>query len=193
MVLGADKLIAIGSSTGGPGHLQKILSAIPSDFNASIVIGQHINSIFLESIVDNLNSFCSIPVYVGQNNLVIKKPSVVFANGIKINEVRNNGDSYILRILDKESEHYSPSINHLFSSIASLDARSSVLATLLTGIGDDGAQGLLELKNAGAHTIAESEKTAVVYGMPRAACEIGAACEALDLDEIIKKILEFGR
>ncbi len=193
MVLGADKLIAIGSSTGGPGHLQKILSAIPSDFNASIVIGQHINSIFLESIVDSLNSFCRIPVYVGRDGLVIKKPSVVFANGIKINEVRANEGSYFLRILDIESEHYSPSINHLFSSIAALGARSCVLATLLTGIGDDGAKGLLELKNAGAHTIAESEKTAVVYGMPRAAFEIGAACEALDLDEIIKKILEFGR
>lgn len=193
MVLRADKLIAIGSSTGGPGHLQKILSAIPSDFNASIVIGQHINSIFLESIVDSLNSCCRIPVYVGRDGLIIKKPSVVFANGIKINEVRTNEGSYILRILDKESERYSPSINHLFSSIATLGARSSVLATLLTGIGDDGAKGLLELKNAGAHTIAESEKTAVVYGMPRAAYEIGAAREALDLDEIIKKILEFGR
>jgi len=80
LVLRADKLIAIGSSTGGgSGHLQKILSAIPSDFNASIVIGQHINSIFLESIVDSLNSCCHIPVYVGRDGLVIKKPSVVFA------------------------------------------------------------------------------------------------------------------
>jgi len=188
------KLIAIGSSTGGPGHIQKILSALPSNFDASIVIGQHINSIFLDSIVESLNSFCRIPVYVGKDNLVIQKPSVVFAKGAGINEVKMESGVYKLKILDIASEDYSPSINRLFLSIASLPSpQSSVLAALLTGIGDDGARGLLELKKAGAYTIAESEKTAVVYGMPRAAYEIGAANEVLDLDKIISKILEFGR
>jgi len=187
------KLIAIGSSTGGPGHIQKILSVIPGDFKASIVIGQHINSIFLDSIVESLNSFCHIPVYVGKDNLVLQTPSVVFAKGAGINEVRYEHGTYKLKILDIASEDYSPSINRLFLSIASLPSKPSVLAALLTGIGDDGARGLLELKKVGAHTIAESEKTAVVYGMPRAAYEMGAADEVLDLDKIILKILEFGR
>jgi len=187
------KLIAIGSSTGGPGHIQKILSAIPADFNASIVIGQHINSIFLDSIVESLNSFCRIPVYVGKDNLAIQTPSVVFAKGAGINEIRGENGAYKLKILEASSEDYSPSINRLFSSMASLPQPSQILAAVLTGIGDDGARGLLELRRAGAYTIAESEKTAVVYGMPRAAYELGAANEVLDLDKIITKILEFGR
>lgn len=187
------KLVAIGSSTGGPGHIQKILSAIPADFNASIVIGQHINSVFLDSIVESLNSLCHIPVYVGKDHLVIQKPSVVFAKGVGINEIRDENGVYKLRIFDEASEDYSPSINRLFFSIASLPRPSQILAALLTGIGDDGAKGLLELRRAGAYTIAESEKTAVVYGMPRAAYEMGAAAEVLDLDKIILKILEFGR
>jgi len=187
------KIVAIGSSTGGPGHIQKILSAIPSNFNASIIIGQHINSVFLESIVESLNSFCRIPVYVGKDNLIIEKPSVVFARGAGINEVRYENGIYKLKILDVASEDYSPSINRLFLSLALTPMPSSVLAALLTGIGDDGARGLLELRNKGAHTIAESEKTAVVYGMPRAAYEMGAADEVLDLEDIIHKILEFGR
>lgn len=187
------KLIAIGSSSGGPGHIQKILTAIPADFNASIIIGQHINSIFLDSIVESLNSFCRIPVYVGKDNLAIQTPSVVFAKGAGINEIRGENGLYRLKILDVASEDYSPSINRLFFSMASLPQPSQILAAVLTGIGDDGARGLLELRRAGAYTIAESEKTAVVYGMPRAAYELGAANEVLDLDKIITKILEFGR
>ena len=188
-----QKIIAIGSSTGGPGHIQKILSNLPKDFNASIVIGQHINPIFLESIADNLKGHCKIPVLVGRHNMTIDSPCVVFAKGAEINELKYVNGAYALNISSELSPDYSPSIDRLFSSIANLPAPSKALAVLLTGIGEDGARGLLKLKNAGAHTIAESEKTAVVYGMPRAACEIGAACQTLALDAIINKILEFGR
>ncbi len=187
------KLIAIGSSTGGPGHLQAILGALPSNFKATIVIAQHINAVFLDSIVESLNSFCRIPVYGGQNGLVLEEPSVVFARGAGINEVVSENGGYRLKILDQMSDDYSPSINKLFFSIAKLPSQSSIMAALLTGIGDDGARGLLELRCKGAHTIAESEKTSVVYGMPRAAFEIDAASEILDLDKIIDKIIEFGR
>ncbi len=187
------RLIAIGSSTGGPGHLQAILSAIPSNFNASIVIAQHINSVFLDSIVESLNSLCRIPVYGGQDGLLLQTPSVVFARGAGINEIRCENGDYRLRILEQISEDYSPSINKLFFSIAELPGQSSIMAVLLTGIGDDGARGLLELRKKGAYTIAESEKTSVVYGMPRAAFEIDAAKEVLDLDKIIDKIIDFGR
>ncbi|MCI4400299.1 MAG: chemotaxis protein CheB [Campylobacteraceae bacterium] len=188
-----SRLIAIGSSTGGPGHIQKILAAIPSDFKASIVIGQHINSIFLDSIVESLNSFCKIPVYAGKDNLVIESPSVVFAKGAGINEVRYENGVYRLKILDTVSDDYSPSIDRLFFSMSSLPDVSNIMAVVLTGIGDDGARGLLELKKAGAYTVAESEQTSVVYGMPRAAYEMGAAREVLDLEKIVEKILEFGR
>lgn len=187
------KLIVIGSSTGGPGHIQKILTAIPHGFGASIVIAQHINSVFLDSIVESLNSFCKIPVYVGHDGISIHTPSVVFAKGPGINQIVEEGGVYRLRILDDISEDYSPSVNKLFSSVTHLGSLKSVLAVLLTGIGDDGARGLLELREAGAHTIAESEDSAVVYGMPRAAMELGAADEVLSLSGIINRILEFGK
>lgn len=187
------KIIAIGSSTGGPGHIQKILSAIPSNFNATIIIAQHINSIFLDSIVESLNSFCRIPVFVGRDGMVLEVPSVVFAKGPGINQVVYDCNTYKLKILDIVSDDYSPSVNRLFLSIADLPKQPNALAVLMTGIGDDGARGLLELKKIGVHTVAESEESAVVYGMPRAAYEIDAAQEVLNLDRIVNKILEFGR
>lgn len=91
------------------------------------------------------------------------------------------------------SEDYSPSIDKLFFSIAGLGNLSNVMGVILTGIGSDGAKGLLEMRRMGACTIAESESTSVVYGMPRAAIEIGAADNGDDLDKIIEKIIEFGR
>ena len=187
------KIVAIGSSTGGPGHLQKILSAVPSDFNATIVIAQHINSIFLDSIVESLNSFCRIPVYVGHDGMPLDVPSVVFAKGPGINHIVYESGTYKLKILDIVSEDYSPSVNRLFLSLTSLQKQPNILAVLMTGIGDDGARGLLELRKIGAHTVAESEESAVVYGMPRAAYEMDAAQEVLNLDRIVNKILEFGR
>lgn len=187
------KIIAIGSSTGGPGHIQKILSSIPDDFNASIVIAQHINSIFLDSIVESLNSFCRIPVFVGRDGMALELPSVVFAKGPGINQLVYDGGAYKLKILDIVSDDYSPSVNRLFFSIAQLQKPTPTLAVLITGIGDDGARGLLELRRAGVHTVAESEESAVVYGMPRAAFEMDAADEILSLDKIVNKILEFGK
>ncbi len=187
------KIVAIGSSTGGPGHLQKILSAVPSDFNATIVIAQHINSIFLDSIVESLNSFCRIPVYVGHDGMPLDVPSVVFAKGPGINHIVYESGTYKLKILDIVSEDYSPSVNRLFLSLTSLQKQPNILAVLMTGIGDDGARGLLELRKIGAHTVAESEESAIVYGMPRAAYEMGAADEVLSIDKIVNKIIEFGR
>jgi two-component system chemotaxis response regulator CheB len=112
---------------------------------------------------------------------------------VGINEVRYENGVYRLKILDTVSDDYSPSIDRLFFSMSSLPDVSNIMAVVLTGIGDDGARGLLELKKAGAYTVAESEQTSVVYGMPRAAYEMGAAREVLDLEKIVEKILEFGR
>jgi len=187
------KIILIGSSTGGPGHLQKILSAIPRDFSSPLVIGQHINSVFLDSIVESANSYCKIPVFAAKDGLQISNSSVYFARGPSVNEIVFERGVLRLKLLDIDSEDYSPSINRLFGSAASFANSIEILAILMTGIGDDGARALLGLRRAGAVTVAESESSAVVYGMPRAARELGAALEILDLDGIIRKILEFGR
>ncbi len=187
------KLIAIGSSTGGPGHLQKILSSIPADFNATIIVAQHINSSFLDSMVGSFNALCHLPVFVAKDGMILNTPSVVFAKGPNINQIVYESNTYKLKILDTLSDDYSPSINNLFLSMVNLPNPSNKLAIVLTGIGDDGARGLLELKKIGVHTITESEESAVVYGMPRAAYELGGAREVLSLERIVDKILEFGR
>lgn len=97
----------------------------------------------------------------------------------------------MLENLTLDSPSYNPLIDKLFKSSTALADEIEVLAILLTGIGEDGARGLLALKEAGHHTIAESETSAIVYGMPRTAKELGAACEILELDRIIRAILRF--
>lgn len=123
----------------------------------------------------------------------LEVPSVVFAKGLCINQLVYDCGSYKLKILDIVSDDYSPSVNRLFLSIAQLQKQPNALVVLMTGIGDDGVRGLLELRKIGVHTVAESEESTVVYGMPRVAYEMGAADDVLNLDRIINKILEFGR
>ena len=187
------KLIAIGASTGGPGHIHKILESLPSSFEPSIVIAQHINHIFIDGVVDSLSQSCKIPIYAGCDGMEIATNSAVLIKGPFVNEIRKYGDSLRLCVLGDISEDYSPSIDKLFFSIAGLGNLSNVMGVILTGIGSDGAKGLLEMRRMGAYTIAESESTSVVYGMPRAAIEIGATDNGDDLDKIIEKIIEFGR
>lgn len=187
------KLIVMGASTGGPGHLHKILEALPTSFSPSIVIAQHINHIFVDGIVESLSSTCNIPVFAGCDGMQITANSAVIVKGPFVNEIRKDGGAFRLSVLSDISDDYSPSIDKLFMSVARLGDLSNVMGILLTGIGSDGARGLLEMRRTGALTLAESEKTSIVYGMPRAAIEIGAADTGDDLDKIIEKIIEFGR
>ena len=187
------KLIVIGASTGGPGHLHKILESLPTSFTSSIVIAQHINHIFVDGIVESLSSTCNIPVLAGCDGMQIAANSAVIIKGPFVNEIQRDGILFRLRVLGDISDDYSPSIDRLFMSVARLGDLSNVMGVLLTGIGSDGARGLLEMRRTGAITLAESEKTSVVYGMPRAALELGAADNGDDLDKIIEKIIEFGR
>jgi two-component system, chemotaxis family, protein-glutamate methylesterase/glutaminase len=188
------KIIAIGSSTGGPGHLQKILKTITKESSACIIIAQHIGEQFLPSLIQNLANDCALPLHLASDRLTLAPSSVVFAKGDHINLVESSGGNLILRITDEKSDTYSPNIDRLFLSIAHVKSASAKsMGVLLTGIGDDGAKGLLAMKNAGAFTVAESEKTSIVYGMPRCAMEIGAASQILDIGDIAKAVEEFGR
>jgi len=187
------KLVLIGSSTGGPGHLMKIVKKLPSDYDACIVIAQHIGELFLPSLVQNFVSECALPILIGNNGVGLQNGAIYFVKGDSINEIAESNCKFILRVLEEKSDTYAPNINRLFMSAARIaDKFDSVLAVLLTGIGDDGAVGMLELKKAGAYTIAESEGSAIVYGMPRCAKEIGATKEILSIDEIVSVISRFG-
>jgi two-component system chemotaxis response regulator CheB len=188
------KLILIGCSTGGPGHLSKILKTLPPDYKGCIIIAQHIAEAFLPSLVQNFESECKLPLYICADGTALREGSVYFAKGEHINEIKARGGSIVWSISSEISDTYAPNINRLFYSASKLaNSFEKMAGILLTGIGDDGAKGLLELKMAGSLTIAESEESAIVYGMPRSAKEINAAVEILNISEIITKIANFDR
>ncbi|MFC2074539.1 CheB methylesterase domain-containing protein [Campylobacterota bacterium] len=185
-----QKLILIGSSTGGPGHLEKILSQLKADFSSTIIIAQHIDSIFLPSMVKHLNDICKLDIIQAQENKSIQTGRIIFTHK-KITDLHLDHTNGLHLQKSTQTSHYSPCVDSLFLSAAKLHANVDILACLLTGIGDDGAKGMLALKKSGAHCISESEESSIIYGMPKAAVELGANSEALCLDEIIERIQSF--
>ena len=184
------KLILIGSSTGGPGHLEQILASLDSNVNAIVIIAQHIDSIFLPSMIKRFNDICVNEVLQAHENQEIKEQVVYFTHkDITELYVTSNKKLCIKKCI--LPSHYQPSVNSLFLSASKLHASYDILACLLTGIGDDGAVGMLELKNHGASCLAESEESCIVYGMPKAAFDIGACTELMSLDKIIQEIKKF--
>jgi len=184
------KLILIGASTGGPGHLEKILRSLDANFSATLIITQHIDSIFLPSMIKRLNDLCHVKVIQAHENESIAEACVVFTHK-KITDLHIHNTKGLHLRQSTQVSHYNPSINALFSSASRLHMHCNTLACLLTGIGDDGAQGLLELKDSGAYCITEAEESCIVYGMPKAAEEIGASSKTLPLDKIISVINNF--
>jgi len=184
------KLILIGSSTGGPGHLEKILSALPRDFSSTVIIAQHIAHVFLPSMIKSMNTRCAIEVIEAVENKSFQGPLVVFASKNITNLHYNPVNGLYLRKCTEPS-HYQPCVDSLFSSASKLCTHYDVLACLLTGIGDDGAQGMLSLSKAGALCVNENEQSSIVYGMPKAAYDLGASSQELSLDHIITKIIAF--
>ena len=185
------KVIAIGSSTGGVQVLEEIFTHLDS-FHPGIVVVQHISKNFSASLANNLNGLVvnSIVKEIEDGDIISDNTIYIAPGGIHV-EIERQGLKYCLRLKNfpKVNSHR-PSINVLFDSIAKT-FRSNATGFLLTGMGDDGAKGLLELKNVGARCLSESEASCVVYGMPKVAQELGAATEVMSLSEIIQEIKEF--
>ena len=185
-----EKLILIGASTGGPGHLKKILSSLSSSFKTPIVIAQHMNPVFITSFVKQFDEELPFNFFLADDRHHVEKSSMyICATHCELNKRE--------RYLKLESatgvvSYYNPSVDHLFHSAVKLCKEYDVLAVLLTGIGHDGAGGLSELQHAGATCIAESEDSAIVYGMPKKAAELNSNIKVMHLDEIIKYIKRFG-
>ncbi len=174
-------LIAVGSSTGGPKALADVLSRLPAHFGASIVIVQHVDAQFAPGMAEWLGRQSSLKVRVATAGCRPERGIVWLAG---------SNDHLILKpdlSLDYRSEpreaSYRPSVDIFFGSLLAHWPRNDA-AVLLTGMGRDGAEGLLALRSRGWHTIAQDEKSCVVYGMPKAAAEAGAAVEIGSLEEI---------
>jgi two-component system, chemotaxis family, response regulator WspF len=174
-------LVAIGASTGGPHALHAILSKWPRDFPAAVLIAQHISADFADSLTAWLSTGCQLTVRTSRDG-DRPQPGVVLVAGTDDHLVMRP-DGTLAYSKDPIDNPFRPSVDVLFQGLTRHWLRPSV-AVLLTGIGRDGAQGLLELRRAGWHTIAQDEKTSVVYGMPQAARQLAAAVEILALEEI---------
>lgn len=184
------KIILIGASTGGPGHLKKILSALPSSFNASLIVAQHMNSTFIPSFITQFQSELSFKVHSIEQSLTLLPSHLYF---LPYNCVLEHHQAHLhVKPAPSTPAPYNPSIDTLFLSAKPMINHANILAVLLTGIGNDGALGLSELQKMGAKCIAESEKSAIVYGMPKRAIEINPSIVSQDLDDIINTICTFG-
>lgn len=187
-----DKLICIGTSTGGPRALQTVLTNLPGKINATILIVQHMPPGFTKSLANRLNTICEIDVKEAENGDVLKKGTAYIAPGGFHMKVEEKSNQLVINLDESEPRHgHRPAVDVLFESLSSLREHEKV-AVIMTGMGSDGAKGLSKLKLAGnVTTIAESEKTSIVFGMPKAAIDTNHVDEIHDLEKIAATILKY--
>jgi two-component system, chemotaxis family, protein-glutamate methylesterase/glutaminase len=182
-----DKIIVMGASTGGTEAIATILSQLPADF-PGLVIVQHMPPVFTRSFAKRLNGVCKMEVKEAEHNDRIIKGRILIAEGGKQLTIKRSGGQYIVKVGHSELvSGHCPSVDELFYSVAD-QVGANAIGVILTGMGKDGAEGLLKMKEKGARTIAQDEKTSVVYGMPKAAYDIGAIECIRPLNKIAKKL-----
>lgn len=182
-----DKVIAIGASTGGTEAIKEILTSLPADI-PSIVITQHIPPVFSEAFAKRMNQISDLTVSEASDNQLMVPGHVYIAPGDRHLLVKRDGAKYRCHLSDGPPvNRHRPSVDVLFRSVAQNVGKNAV-GIILTGMGADGARGLQEMREAGADTIAQDEKTSVVWGMPGEAVKIGAAASVLALQDISKTV-----
>ena len=185
-----DRIIAIGASTGGTEAIKDVLIGLPPDM-PGIVIAQHIPKAFSTPFARRMNDSCSLSVCEADDGQQILAGHVYIAPGDRHLMVVRDGAHYVCSLDDGQPvNRHKPSVDVLFRSVAG-SAGPSAVGVLLTGMGKDGARGLLEMREAGSITAAQDEATSVVWGMPGEAVHIGAAQHVLPLHEVSRHLVEF--
>jgi two-component system chemotaxis response regulator CheB len=187
-----EKVVVIGASTGGTEALKTLLEALPAD-SPGIVIVQHMPELFTRAFAKRLDGLCSITVKEAESNDTVLRGRALIAPGNHHTLIKRSGARYYVDIKDGPLVcRHRPSVDVLFRSAARYAGKNAVGA-ILTGMGDDGARGLLEMKLAGAMTIAQDEASCVVFGMPKEAVKFGAVNKVLPLGSIAGAILTYAR
>ncbi|MEZ4525479.1 MAG: chemotaxis response regulator protein-glutamate methylesterase [Desulfobacterales bacterium] len=182
------KVIAIGASTGGTKAIEEILKTMPAT-TPGIVIVQHMPENFTTAFAKRLNEICEIEVREAEDNDHVVPGLALIAPGNRHMLLQRSGANYLVRIKDGVPVYYQrPSVDVLFRSVAKHAGRNAV-GVLLTGMGADGAKGLLEMRQSGAYTLAQDEKTCIVFGMPKEAIKIGAVDEVVPLPSVSQSII----
>lgn len=184
-----NKIIAFGASTGGTEALRYVLERMPLNI-PPIMIVQHMPQYFTKSFAQRLNSICDIEVKEAEQSEILSPGKALIAPGNMHMELRRSGAIYYAELHDGPMEfHQRPAVEVLFNSVAKYAGRNAI-GVIMTGMGMDGARGMLAMKNEGAFTIAQDEKSCIVFGMPKEAIELGAAHKVVSLDNIVKEILK---
>ena len=186
-------LVAIGASTGGPSSIQKVLSMIPGDIQATIAISQHMPPGFTKTFAERLNKLLPFNVKEAENGDVLKIGSVIIAPGGFNLAFEKNDDAIQATIIKGEDkDKYVPSVTKMFLSAAQFFGTSTI-GVVMTGMGDDGKEGVIKIKEAGGQTIAQSEDTSIIFGMPREAILTGKIDRILPLEGIAEGIVSMCR
>lgn len=185
-----NKIIAIGASTGGTDALREVISRFPQNAPPTVIV-QHMPANFTKAFADRLDGMCQVKVKEAEDGEYLSIGKVLIAPGNKHMEIRRSGINYYVTLLDGPMVfHQRPAVEILFDSVARYAGKNAVGA-ILTGMGKDGAQGLLHMRQAGANTIAQDERSCIVFGMPKEAIDIGAAQVVKPLNAITQTILDF--
>ena len=183
-----NRLVAIGTSTGGPKALQSLVTKLPGDLPCGVVIVQHMPAGFTKSLADRLNNISEIAVKEAENHDIIKAGQVYIAPGnYHMTIVNKHGIREIQLDQTPPVGNHRPAVDVLFKSVVPFG--HEVVAVILTGMGCDGSAGMKQIKAAGGYIIAEDESTAVVYGMPKVVVDMGIADEVLPLPDIANAIV----
>jgi two-component system chemotaxis response regulator CheB len=192
MAATTDKIIAIGASTGGVQALTTVLTSLPANAPGTLVV-QHMPAKFTASFADRLNDMCAVEVKEAVQGDAVRPGRVLIAPGGYHMLLRRSGAEYFVEVkLGPEVFHQRPSVEVMFNSVAKY-AGANAVGAILTGMGADGARGLLAMREAGAATIAQDEQTCVVFGMPMEAIRCGAAQKVVPLPRVASTLLELAK
>jgi len=184
-----NKIIAIGASTGGTEALKAVLTKMPPN-SPGILVVQHMPANFTTAFADRLNSLCSVAVSEARNDDTVVPGKALIAPGNFHMIMRRSGARYYVEVKDGPMVHHQrPAVDVLFKSVARY-AGANAVGVILTGMGADGAEGMLEMKKAGASNIAQDEKSCVVFGMPKEAIKLGGVDRIVPLDQVSNEILK---
>ncbi len=183
-----SRLLVLGASTGGPTALLDLFSQLPRNSNAAIVVAQHMPERFTRAFAERLDRVSAFSVREAEGAITLCPRQALVCPGGKCIEVEARGQNLVARVVPPHpGDRYSPSADRLFASAAKA-AGQRALAVVLTGMGDDGSRGVVEIKKMGGAVLAESEDTAVIFGMPRCAQQTGAVDALLPLPDLIARV-----
>jgi two-component system chemotaxis response regulator CheB len=185
---GNRKIVAIGASTGGTQAIESVMCGMPADAPATVIV-QHMPEAFTGAFAERLNKNCAMEIREARDFDDVTQGTALLAPGDRHMLLEKKGTRYQVRIKKGPRVHFQrPSVDVLFQSVAASSGQNAV-GVILTGMGDDGARGMLAMHSEGAHTIAQDEKSCVIFGMPREAIQLGGVDEVLPLTEIAGAIL----